>query len=244
MELIRHKYSTPNVGKVERGASVMAGSLLAYYGVKAKSWSGAALALLGVAFLRRGITGFCYSYQSLGINTAPDEQGKNSSIPYELGIRVDEAITINRPRSEVYAFWRNLENLAEFMEHVESVRVTEGNRSHWVVKAPAGTTVEWDAELISDGPERIEWRSLPGADVENAGSVEFKRATAGHGTIVKASIQYKPPAGQVGAAVAKLFAREPGMQARSDLRRFKAVVETGEVPTIVGQSSGRVLSTT
>ena len=159
-------------------------------------------------------------------------------------IQTTQTVAINKTPQECYEFWRNFENLPRFMEHVESVHVTSDKRSHWVVKAPAGTTVEWDAELVSDGPERIEWRSLPGADVDNAGSVEFKRATAGHGTIVKAFIEYKPPAGQLGAPGAKLFAREPGMQAKSDLRRFKAVIETGEVPTIMGQSSGRVLSST
>ena len=104
MEIIRHQYNTPNVGKVERAASVMAGSLMGYYGLRSKSWGGAALALLGVAFVRRGVTGFCYSYQAVGVNTAGEEQGRNSSIPYELGVRVDEAITINRPRHEVYSF--------------------------------------------------------------------------------------------------------------------------------------------
>ncbi len=159
-------------------------------------------------------------------------------------IQTTQTVAINKTPEECYQFWRNFENLPRFMEHVESVRVTGDKRSHWIVKAPAGTTVEWDAELLSDGPSRIEWRTLPGADIENTGSVEFIKAPAGHGTLVKASIKYKPPAGQIGATVAKLFAREPGMQAKSDLRRFKAVIETGEVPTIEGQSSGRVLSTT
>jgi len=159
-------------------------------------------------------------------------------------IQTTQTVAINKTPEECYQFWRDFENLPRFMEHVKSVQLTGGNRSHWVVKAPAGMSVEWDAELVSDAPERIEWRSLPGADVDNAGSVEFKRAPAGHGTIVKASITYKPPAGQVGTAVATIFAREPGMQAKSDLRRFKAVIETGEVPTIKGQSSGRMFSRT
>lgn len=159
-------------------------------------------------------------------------------------IQTTQTVAINKTPEECYQFWHNFENLPRFMEHVKSVRVAGEKRSHWVAKAPAGTTVEWDAELLSDGPERIEWRSLPGADVENAGSVEFIKAPAGHGTIVKASLEYKPPAGKVGSAVATLFAREPGMQVKSDLRRFKAVIETGEVPTIEGQSSGRVLSST
>lgn len=240
MEIIRHKHSTPNVGTVERGASVMAGSLLAYYGLKEKSWGGAALALLGAAFVRRGVTGFCYSYQALGVNTAPSEQGRNSTIPYELGVRVDEAITINRPRHEVYAFWRNLENLAEFMEHVESVRVTpETGKSHWVAKGPAGRRMEWDAEVINEIPnELLAWRSLEGSDVQNAGSVHFTDAGGGRGTEVRVSLQYNPPGGTVGAFVAKLFGEEPSTQISDDLKRLKTRLEAGVIPTTEGQSAG------
>lgn len=159
-------------------------------------------------------------------------------------IQTTQVVSINKSPEECYRFWRNFENLPKFLEHVQSVQMTGDRRSHWVVKAPAGMSVEWDAELLRDEPERIEWRSLPGADVENSGSVEFRKAPAGHGTIVRASIQYKSPAGQVGSAIAKLFAREPAMQAKSDLKRFKAMIETGEVPTIIGQSSGRMFSRT
>ncbi|HSU31388.1 MAG TPA: SRPBCC family protein [Bryobacteraceae bacterium] len=159
-------------------------------------------------------------------------------------ISTTATVAVNKTPEECYRFWRDFEKLPQFMEHLQSVHVTGDNRSHWVAKAPAGLTAEWDAELIRDTPERIEWRSLPGADVDNTGSVEFRRAPAGHGTIIKASIEYKLPAGQVGAAVASLFGREPRMQTRSDLKRFKAVIETGEVPTIIGQSSGRHFSRT
>jgi uncharacterized membrane protein len=159
-------------------------------------------------------------------------------------VQTTQTVAINKRPEECYQFWRRLENLPTFMDHVESVTVRENGHSHWVVKAPAGTTVEWDAQLIEDGPEGISWRSLPGADVENSGSVRFIKAPAGHGTIVTASIKYKPPLGAAGTAIATLFAREPGMQAKSDLRRFKAMIETGEIPTVKGQSSGRVLSAT
>lgn len=159
-------------------------------------------------------------------------------------VQTTQTVAINKSPEECYQFWRNFENLPRFMNHVKSVSVTSDKHSHWVVKAPAGTTVEWDAELVEDTQDRIVWRSLPGASVENSGVVQFIKAPAGHGTIVKASIEYKPPAGAVGTAVATLFAREPRMQAKSDLRRFKAMIETGEIPTIKGQSSGRMLSTT
>ena len=150
-----------------------------------------------------------------------------------------QTVALNKTPEECYQFWRNFENLPRFMEHVESVRALGDGRYHWIVKAPVGTTVEWDAELTQDSPSRIAWQSLPGADIVNSGAVEFQKATAGHGTIVKAIIHYSPPGGKVGSAVAKLFGEEPSIQAKMDLRRFKAVMETGEVPTIEGQSSGR-----
>lgn len=159
-------------------------------------------------------------------------------------IRTVQTIAVNKSPEECYRFWRDFENLPRFMKHLESVRVTGEGRSHWVVTAPAGTTVEWDAELIHDTPNRIAWRSLEGADVENSGSVEFERAPGGRGTLIKASIQYTPPGGKAGALISKLFGEEPSIQAKTDLRRFKAVIETGEAPTIEGQSSGRLLSTT
>jgi uncharacterized membrane protein len=139
-------------------------------------------------------------------------------------------ITINRSANEIYAFWRDFENLPRFMSHLESVQETEGQRSHWKAKAPAGMTVEWDAEIIDDTPgERISWRSLEGADVPNAGSVRFKPATGGRGTVVTVEIEYQPPGGALGAAIAKLFGEEPQQQVSDDLRIFKQVMETGEV---------------
>ncbi|HEX8089368.1 MAG TPA: SRPBCC family protein [Blastocatellia bacterium] len=141
-----------------------------------------------------------------------------------------KAMTINRPPEEVYRFWRDFQNLPRFMTHLESVQVTEGNRSHWVAKAPAGATVEWDAEIIEDRPnEMIAWRSLEGADVDNSGSVRFEQAPGGRGTEVRVEIEYNPPGGVVGATIAKLFGEEPEQQLKDDLFRFKQVMETGEV---------------
>jgi len=174
------------------------------------------------------------------VRTADAGQGRNVSVPYELGIRVDEAITINRPRDEVYRFWKNLENLAEFMEHVESVRMlTGGRQSHWVARAPGGRRIEWDAEIISDiENELIGWRSLQGSDVPNAGSVTFRDAAGGRGTEVRVELQYDPPGGAVGAFVAKLFGEEPSMQIRNDLKRLKTRLESGVVPSTAGQPVG------
>lgn len=146
------------------------------------------------------------------------------------GLDVRHAITVNRPVETVYQFWHNFENLPRFMRHLESVQVTGEQRSHWKAKGPAGITVEWDAEVVTDRPnEQIAWRSLEGADVQNAGSVRFKAAPGGRGTEVRVDLQYAPPGGKLGAVIAKLFGEEPVQQVIDDLRRFKQVMEIGEV---------------
>lgn len=148
----------------------------------------------------------------------------------DMPVRVARSITINRPVAEVYDFWHDFTNLPRFMYHLESVEITGSGRSHWTARAPAGTTVEWDAEVTEDRHnELIAWRSLPGADVDNSGAVRFGPAPGGRGTEVHVELRYDPPAGRVGAFVAKLFGEEPDQQVRDDLRRFKQVIETGEI---------------
>jgi uncharacterized membrane protein len=159
-------------------------------------------------------------------------------------IRVAQSVTINRSPEELYRFWRDFQNLPRFMKHIESARETEGGQSHWVAKAPAGTTVEWDARITEDRPnELIAWRSLEGSDVDHVGSVRFERAPGGRGAIVKVEMRYRPPAGVVGATVAKLLGKDPRRQIRDDLRRFKQIMEAGEVITTEGQPAGRSSST-
>jgi len=160
----------------------------------------------------------------------PEEGSLNGSPAKRRSIHVLRSITIDRSPEEVYAFWRDFENLPRFMEHLESVQVTGERRSHWKAKAPAGRTVEWDAEMTEDvSGERIAWRSLPGTEVPNRGVVRFLRAPADGGTEVHVDLHYEPPAGRAGAVIAKLFGEEPELQLASDLRRFKQVLETGEV---------------
>ncbi len=143
---------------------------------------------------------------------------------------VKKAITVNRPPNELYQFWHDFENLPRFMDHLKAVQVTGEKQSHWTAKGPAGTTVAWDAEVIDDRPgELISWRSLDGAAVDNAGSVRFVSAPGGRGTEVRVELRYDPPGGALGATVAKLFGEEPGQQTQDDLRRFKQVMETGEL---------------
>jgi len=146
------------------------------------------------------------------------------------GIQAKGTCFINRPPEEVYEFWRDFENLPRFMRHLESVRDLGDGRSHWKAKGPAGTEVEWHATIIADVPnEVITWRSLEGSDVDNAGAVRFERAPGNRGTILKVNLEYNPVGGVLGAAVAKLFGEEPGQQLDDDLRRFKQVLEIGEV---------------
>jgi len=146
-------------------------------------------------------------------------------------VLVGKSVTINKPRDELYAFWRDFANLACFMENVERIDVVDHQRSHWVVRAPAGKTVEWDAIVTQDRPgELIAWTSAEGAQVPNSGRIEFRDAGA-RGTVVSATILYDPPAGAVGRVIAMMFQREPAIQARRELRRFKQLMETGEIAT-------------
>ncbi len=155
-------------------------------------------------------------------------------------IHVAKSITINRSPEELYRFWRDFQNLPRFMKHIESVRETTDGRSHWVAKAPAGATVEWDAAITEDRPnELIAWRSLEGADVDSAGSVRFERAPGGRGSIVRVEMRYSPPAGAAVAAVARLFGEDLEWRIKDDLRRLKQIMEAGEIVTTEGQPSGR-----
>lgn len=145
---------------------------------------------------------------------------------------IGRTVTINRPRAELYAYWRDLTRLATFMENVEQVEMLDDKRSRWVVKAPGGKTVEWTSTITEevDG-EMIAWASDDGADVPNSGRIDFRDAQGDRGTIVTATILYDPPAGIVGKVIAKMFQRQPAIQARRDLRRFKQLMETGEIAT-------------
>lgn len=152
---------------------------------------------------------------------------------------VTRSVTINRSPEELYQYWRNFENLPNFMYHLERVEVIDDRSSHWVAKAPAGANVSWDAEITEDRPnERIAWRSVEDADVKNSGSVRFERAQADQGTVVTVEVEYRPPGGAIGKTVAMLFGEEPGQQIKGDLNRFKQVMETGEVIVSDGSIAG------
>lgn len=154
------------------------------------------------------------------------------SVPDGAGSKVHKMVTINRPVAQVYSFWRNLENLPQFMRHLESVHDLGNLKSHWVVKGPAGKRVEWDAEIVDEKEnEMISWRSLPGSQVDNAGSVWFEPYMEGSATNLKVSLKYSPPGGKLGAVVAKIFGRDAESELDDDLFILKALLETGRMPS-------------
>ncbi|HYC88812.1 MAG TPA: SRPBCC family protein [Thermoanaerobaculia bacterium] len=239
MEHATFTHQEKNVNDPERWVSVIAGSALAVYGLKMRSIPGMVLAALGGSLVWRGATGHCMVYEAMGITSVP-EDGRQVSVPYGHGVRVEKAVTINAPVENVYAFWRNFENLPRFMHNLEKVEVYDTKRSHWWAKGPAGTTVDWEAEIINEIPhELIGWRSIEGSKVDNAGSVHFTRLPDGRGTELKVVLRYDPPAGVLGAAVSKILGEDPAANVQEDLRRLKMLLETGEIATTDGQSSGR-----
>lgn len=229
-----------NLSTPERWASLIGGGALIVYGAKRRSLGGVALAALGGELVYRATTGHCHLYEALGVSTSARGKRGATVVPYGRGIRVEKSITVNVPRKELYQFWRNFGNLPRFMEHIESVTVINEKRSHWVATGPAGTRFEWDAEIINDFEnELISWRSLEGASVDHAGSVQFRDAPGNRGTELTVLLEYSPPGGALASTVAKLFGKEPEQAIREDLRRLKQLMEAGEIATTKGQPSGQ-----
>jgi uncharacterized membrane protein len=221
--------SRVNVADWERLLSLAGGGALTILGIRNGSLPGIGLAALGGMLMYRGISGHCSVYQAVGFSTTGDH-AKAASVPAGKGYRVDRSITINRPPAELFRIWHNFEGLPRFMSNLVSV-TSEGRRSHWVAKAPAGTKVEWDAEIINEEPDRlIAWRSLKDSQVSVAGSVHFTAAPGGQGTIVRVELKYDPPAGRLGAWASWLAGQDPDKQIEEDLRRFKQLIEAGQLP--------------
>jgi uncharacterized membrane protein len=221
---IRRRLSI-NVSFPERVVSVLSGVTLLALASQRRPAGAFLLGAAGVALLHRGTTGHCSAYESLGINS--EQLQTEPGVPGNRGTKVEERILIQRPRTELYRFWRNLENLPRFMRHVKFVEVLDNKRSRWTVEAPAGQTVAWTAEIINEREnELIAWESLPGAQVRNAGSVRFEDAPEG-GTWVKVSLEFDPPAGVVGALMAKLLGESPQKQLHEDLNSLKEILESG-----------------
>ncbi|MBD1849885.1 SRPBCC family protein [Leptolyngbya sp. FACHB-711] len=219
-----------NVSEAEKWGSLITGGAMVLMGLSQRSLRGALMAMAGGAMAYHGAT----ADKSLTDKVA-DAAGLGK------GIKVERTVTIiNKTPEELYEFWHNFENLPSFMKHLKSVTVTSPTRSHWVTSAPFGTEVAWDAEIVADQPNKlIGWASIEGSQVDNSGFVRFQPGPPGRGTEVKVVMEYNPPGGVVGAAIAKLFGEEAEQQIGDELRRFKMLMETGEIATTEGQPSGR-----
>jgi uncharacterized membrane protein len=162
------------------------------------------------------------------------------NLPETSGVRVQQSLTINRSREDVYQFWRNFENLPRFMHNLESVEMFGERRSKWVAKGPVGMQVSWEAETLEDiENELIRWQSVEGSQIATTGSIQFRPAPGNRGTEIRVLMTYDPPGGQLGAAIANLFGASAEMEIKQDLRRFKQIIETGELSTTSGQPRGR-----
>jgi uncharacterized membrane protein len=226
-----------NVASRERELSILFGAALVMFGLSRKSATGMGVAALGAGLLARGATGYCPLYDAAGVNTAASDT--QSVVRASRSVRVEHSVTVNRRRSEVYDFWRDFENLPRFMKNVESVERLGDGLSRWRTAGPLDGRVEWEAEIINEVPgELIAWRTVDAFDVAHAGSVRFEDAAGGRGTVVRVEIEYSPFGGKPGALVAKILGEDPDSQVEEDLRRFKQIMEAGEVPTVEGQPQG------
>jgi uncharacterized membrane protein len=234
--LRRHKdQATENVGKAERLVSGLVGVALVALSFRKRRLR-PILFPVATGLLARALTGRGPTKRTLGGLTRRENREHRSrpaaSVSRGQGTKVEQSVTINRPVVEVYRFWRNFENLPRFMDHLEAVTVIDENRSHWVAKGPAGARVEWDAVIHNEiDDELIAWRSLPGSEINNAGSVHFIPSRDGTETEVRVILSYEPPAGKLGVAFAKLLGEEPSQQVAEDLRRLKQVMDSGEAAT-------------
>lgn len=221
-----------NVAPSERVLSAIGGVFIAGYAVKRRDASTPFLLFLGGFLMVRGLGGRCELYTRLGLDS--NRFRRKPGVPGNKGIHLERSIELSLPPAQVFGYWRNLENLPLFMPHLKSVKRAEGGVSHWSVVGPAGTTIEWDAEIINERPgELLAWQSLPGAQVPNAGTVRFSPGTNGSGTLVTVVLQYQPPGGRLGAAVAAIFGETPETQLEEDLARFRDWVEAE--PTILSE---------
>jgi uncharacterized membrane protein len=225
-EPCQSKESTQNVGDGERLISLAAGGVLGLAGLARGGIRGLALATIGAGLAYRGYTGHCHTYAALGLNTA--KRNRATGVPAQQGCKIEKTIVVDSTPEELYKFWRRFENLPKVMRHLKSVDSGHKQLSHWVAEGAFGKDVEWDAEVINEREnELIAWRSLPGGDVDTAGSVHFEPLGAGRGTQVTVTMKYNPPAGKVGATLAAVLGEGLEDKLEEDLNSFKQVMETG-----------------
>lgn len=234
----------PNVGTTERVLSAVGGGALAAYALRRGRAGGAATAAagaLGGLLLYRAATGRAPLYRALGITMAGGRlRAADAAVDPDSALEVERSISVLTTPEELYALWRDFGRLPRIMDYLERVTVLSDRRSHWVARAPAGMSAEWDAEIIEDRPgELIAWTSVAPAQIPNRGRVRFVPAPGDRGTEVHVYLQFEPPAGGLGNAVARAFGRSPDQEVRNALVRVKQLIEVGEIPTVEGQPSGR-----
>lgn len=226
-----------NVGEFERYGSIIGGAALFAAGLSRRSFPGFLLAAVGGLFIMRGAAGHCGLYNSLGVSTASLRRS-GSGVPDQTGTKIEKSILIARPPEELFRFWRNLENLPEFMELVEEVHIMDDRHSHWILKAPGGQHLEWDAEIVNEHPaEMISWQTLPGADVQSAGTVRFTPADGGASTTVRVVLELRSPGGPMGARLSRLFGADPAAQVERDLARLKQIMENRQISAPASESN-------
>lgn len=215
-----------NLGEGERYGSILGGAGLLLAGLARRGVGGVILGALGAMLITRGVSGHCALYERFRISGAKSER---PGVPDNVGITLERSVVIKRPREEVFAFWRDIQNLGGVMKHVERIESEDGLRSHWVVRTPWGRRLEWNAVVINEHPgEMIAWESLPGAKVQNAGAVWFEPEPHGNGTVVTVKLEYNPPWGLLGRLAGYLFGEEPGREIGEDLLALKKRLESGE----------------
>lgn len=227
---VQLKGGAPNVTGAERWISILGGGALATAGARRGGAIGIVATFAGAALLARGVAGQDPVKRALSPTEFEARYARRQG--WATAATAGYAVTIIRPRMEVYEFFRAFSNLPRFMENVTDIEEIDHERSRWTVKAPGGAEVTWISTVTEDEPGwRIAWEAEEGADVKNAGWVEFKDASSGRGTEVKAMIAYEPPFGQFGRIAAKITRVEPAIQARKDLKRLKMLLEAGEIAT-------------
>lgn len=217
-----------NVGAFEQIGSLLAGGALVSYGVTRGKLLGAMATLAGGAMIARGLTGKCVVYRALGIDA---ERHDGLTHPFNRTVHVRDSIAVNKPVEEVFAFWRDLSNLSRFMHDVEAVEQLDEKRSRWHACGPFDKPVVWEAEIVDEEPNAlIRWRTVASeSDLEHEGMVHFERLPGGRGTLVRLDFRWSPPAGVIGAAAAKLLPQDPARRVHEDLRRFRQLIEAGEL---------------
>jgi uncharacterized membrane protein len=225
-----------NVGRTERDVSTFSGAALLALGLIGPRRARGLALLSGAGLLYRGVTGHCHLYEALGIDTTRDDA---KGVPARHGFKYEQSIAVQTPAAELYRSWRNLAELPQIMRHLEQVVLLDDKRSEWVACGPFNTKLRWQAEIFEDREnEMIAWRSIPGGDVDTAGSIHFRPLGEGRGTALQLSLKYDPPGGKLTATLAWLVGQGAEARIDEDLRRFKSRMEAGEAPTTDGQSCG------